>query len=226
VPSTSKGIPYPVSTDPVAAGASNMQAIAEALDARIPSTATALPASPYDGQTVLLRLGASPFTFLRMTWDATLARWVSDVDYVPLMRDPMSVITQTDVSVYTELSTSYTDLKRPWKAMTAAGLAMQYRFTLMFGNTINNVTYRVRPRIFGIDLGNAGWTAAVAVTNGELTNLSPSTTILRDTGWLDLTVGTPADWIRWRVEAMRDTGGTGKAGLHSEMLIQTRWVKA
>jgi hypothetical protein len=35
MPNTAKGLPYPVSSDPVAQGAANIQALAEAVDARI-----------------------------------------------------------------------------------------------------------------------------------------------------------------------------------------------
>jgi hypothetical protein len=46
---TSRGLPYPLPTEPVSEGAAAIRALAEAIDPH-PSVGTTLPSAPYDGQ--------------------------------------------------------------------------------------------------------------------------------------------------------------------------------
>lgn len=226
MPNTAKGFPYPAASDPVAQGAAAMQAIAESLEVRVPSSVAALPVAPYDGQIANLRLGATPFDYLQLTYDATLAKWVSAVDRVPLVRDHNSVITQTDISVFTELGATYNDWRLPWGARVTAGLTAQIRFSLMFGCTINNVAYYVKPTVYSIAVGGS-WAFPTAIDACQLTIASGAAggMVLRDSGWQNLVVGTVADYFKFRAQGMRATGGTGKAGQHSEMVVEVRWIK-
>ena len=75
---TPKGLPYPASTDPVSQGAAAIQALALAVDARIPgiyANAAALPASPSPGTIALVRVAADEL--VELAFDSTLGRWTS-----------------------------------------------------------------------------------------------------------------------------------------------------
>jgi hypothetical protein len=75
---TPKGLPYPASSDPVAQGAAAIQALATAVDKRIPgiyANAAALPAAPSPGTIALVRVAADEL--VELAYDSTLGRWTS-----------------------------------------------------------------------------------------------------------------------------------------------------
>lgn len=75
---TPQGLPYPASTDPVSQGAANIQALAEATDARLvnPAPSASPPSSPIAGQRWALQ--AAPgviWTFAYVPTDPTYKWW-------------------------------------------------------------------------------------------------------------------------------------------------------
>lgn len=87
---------------------------------------TALPGSPTDGQTVKLRIGASPYRYLVMTYDATYAKWVSD-EYLTAWDNSYSISHNTTINT---VSSGFFPIRGSdnYAALRAAGLHMQMRF--------------------------------------------------------------------------------------------------
>jgi hypothetical protein len=158
---------------------------------------TSLPASPSNGQKVLLRLGSSPYTFLEMTYDATYGHWVSaEFNLGGGNVDVMAGYGMTDHG-FGAFSL----------APATAGLTFQLKGGGLITGTGNNEIATAYFQILQIATnGSAAWTSGIWIGNGnENTTTYVAinwTTMALNTGYdvgvCHAELYTPANWGSFR----------------------------
>lgn len=169
-----------------------------------------------DGTPGVLRIGASPYDFIGLTYDATYGKWVG----------AFSEITQilnvgTTSGSYVEVGG---DNWSAYKVFADAGLTLQASFSAIISQSTAVGT-------MGVELGYA--TANDGATNFALTAW-PATEILfivpdtnavfkKGTGWQSLPAVTSRDALRLGVFLKSGNAGVGTA-LIAQMIVKRRWV--
>lgn len=224
MPSTTRGFPYPLSTEPVAEGAAAIQALAEAVEARYGASATTVAAldPDVDGRQALIRVGSTPYSFLGLVYDATLAKWVSPELWLnPAPSDTDGLLSNTDVLTITEYNAAHRHYL-PYKAFKDAGLSMQLRLIGFCQHTATEIAhFRL-----GFDPVNAGGTKGATPTWSAwaLDSASSSSETMRDSGWQAEPAITATDYVGLAIGGYRNSGGTTKVAAIRHPLIGYRWV--
>lgn len=146
------------------------------------SGGTTLPATPIDGQLYNLRLGTSPYEFVRVIWDATYGKWVSDI--VSETSIQSTLVVPNNASYVNTVTTVIEN----FKVMYDAGLRPQFTFSA----NAAAATLRLAPSMSEYIEGGGGSTI---LTAGDANSIGPwSSTfvdIFKTSGKIQPTVSAP-----------------------------------
>jgi hypothetical protein len=172
----------------------------------------------FAGALGLLRLGASPFEFIALTYDATYGHWVSPVFDLGLVCSNASSNSSSDVQIGRAALL-------PYGAFVTAGLTLQTRgyFTLTETGTGETATCSMK---LGTQAQNGalGSTGAFTATYGSVAIPAPvtATPYLGDTGWAS-PASAPTSAAYAAIQATARTSGTANAKNFDAQLAY-RWI--
>lgn len=130
---------------------------------------TALPVSPTDGLTVLLKLGTTPFSTIMLTWDNALGKWVSEEWQVKSYE--WAISHNTTIST---VSGSEFVISMDHAAKVSAGLKLQIRIIWAWANFSNSVGI-IYFQTLGSSEGDSGpWATSFSEINGLSVTLTSS----------------------------------------------------
>lgn len=178
-------------------------------------TGTSLPGSPADGDAFLLRLGSTPYDFIGLVYDATLAKWVSDV----------IVFGHTETNE-TTTSTSYVNVTNPrahlpfHKAAYDAGLRLQVQLSAEISNSGANTSSL---RVMLQESADASVTTTVIATSPDPTVANTVATIKYFwSAWVDFTYS-PAPSVANVIAVVQKKTSAGTATF-APIDFRLRWV--
>ena len=171
----------------------------------------------------LLRIGASPYDFIALTYDTTYAKWVSPVWNFSGQKQSNFTETKTDVSVMTEMD--LLNFQTPIiqvKKYQDAGLTLQVN--LHCEATWNTSTEYFQGQ-FGYHTLADGAVLGAVVFFGTIVTVNTAINALRPTHWgWQAPTGITAEQIALSMGFMRITGGTPKTASMSRPWWEVRWV--
>lgn len=167
-----------------------------------------------DGKVGGLRLGATPFDFLGLVYDATYGKWVSQ---------PFEVCSTQFASTGTTATGDFTafDATIAHKAFTDAPLVLQLRFIGRLNCTGGGNTCGISVAGTAYTDGDtaAGSTATVVL----LAKANYTTTTYKDTGWVAGPVmATPETMMNTLLQLTTAGGGAANVSLYGKLI--GRWV--
>jgi len=135
---------------------------------------SSLPVGPVDGQVQRLRLGSSPYEFIRMVYDSTYGHWVGGAE---ILLQSVSSSSANTGNVWMNIGVGAVI---PYKALTDAALTLQVRISGVCHN----------PSAGTLDLGvqltpyavNGG--AGTASTDSALVTTTSTSDVMLDSGWV------------------------------------------
>ena len=176
-------------------------------------TTVALLGQGRDGRAAQLRVGSSPYEFLGLVYDATLAKWVSQ----PVARVSIPRVAPGNTSgAYIEVQTQPWGFISDFKALYDAGLRPQFH---LMGHGFG--TMNIAPYLGGFDLAGGGSiTDFLAAADGNSIAWLPSATTFQSTGWIQPTLGTaPTTEDHAYVTPRFKVGATGTL-INGELLVR------
>jgi hypothetical protein len=180
------------------------------------TTGSGLPATPSGGQPGRIRAGSSPFDFLTLYYDSTLAKYVS----APFVLAGVSAAAPTSTSaVYATLTTAEQyGVMWPYKSFADAGLVLQLRTWGLFRNSSGANTTFAAVVVQGVNVGGA----VSNVVNPEAAEVSVTsgTDVGSDSGWVTPTIAASLDTM-WGLLRVKVTAGTGT---YTRLMVQGRWT--
>lgn len=158
--------------------------------------------TPPDGAFGRLRLGASPYSFVDIRYDATYAKWVSASQVFPMTGGA------NDTGYGSGTLREFANVGRPntavpWAVMDTAGLKPELRCVgeVVSGATGGFTSSFFYPGFRTANVGSSSWTSDTHFTGGAGTTVttqdtSGATWKIQDTGWVTIDAGyTATDFI-------------------------------
>ena len=170
------------------------------------------------GRTGVIRGGATPYDFLKVTYDQVYGKWTSDP--IPMGHGTAGFALQTIATGYITVPGVSAQSIMPWRTWDTAGLAPQMRLKAGLRITpAGTVTMTIRARSMDfnsvtVNSSDQAWTITSTNTGGTYER--------KDSGWQDLAGLTLADTIDFiplvKVNLAANTGAV------QEHAVILRWV--
>jgi hypothetical protein len=181
----------------------------------------------YEGRTVQLRVGSSPYTFLTMTYDATYGKWVSNTS-TPLVigatRGGNGAV--SGASTYTNLfGTGFVNtpiLDERFYDMWQAGLRPQFKYSYSAQPNTNGVGMKFREEYDYNDGPSGNLTTDVTGLDSETSGTTPAYFVV-NTDWEQPALSTPVSGRRLSIQPYGFNVGTPTA--NNYLLSMTAWVR-
>jgi hypothetical protein len=185
------------------------------------TTVTALPASPADGETVLLRLGSSPYEFIMMTFDATYSNWVSTHPLLITGNGLEAEVTTTSNTPVAGMSI----LINRYKTYYDAGLRLQVSVAGRYRSTDATGTAKLHAEILGGTL-NVTTLSSLGTTTGVTSPSGNANTFLQAVSdWQDFSASDPGSDTQAFIRMILTRGVAGTAGVTLRNM-SLRWIAA
>lgn len=175
-----------------------------------------LPAAPGSGAPGRIKAGSSPFDFMTLYYDATLAKWVSAATVVTSKESSATTTTTTGISYGTPIDQVRAMV--PQSVFTSAGLAIQMRLVANMRISALGSTAFIACLPQVADAG-ANWANMVAAEILQLSTGS-SSDITVDSGWTDVSITANGALMRTliRVKVSANTG------TYNDWSVLLRWT--
>jgi hypothetical protein len=182
------------------------------IEARLlgPAATVAGLGTPVDGSIGTLAAGASPYELVTLTYNASLAKWVS-----PFALGPVGI-----TSGFTSTSTSYVavsdaSVRRAhipnFKDLYDAGLRLQLWAECDFHNSAGGNTSFIAVAMFEYSSGDPTVTQVGSTVGAEITVVGTTHTY-RSSGWVDFNPAAPAKQNIVLISEVKVSAGTGTYG--------------
>lgn len=209
----------------------NMRCIIAGASTAVAALNTTWGATVPDGAIGRVKVGTSPFDFVDLRYDASLAKWVSQAVVIPMTGGANdNTYSSTVIKEFAHIGRVNTGL--PWKPYDTAGLKPQFRLTgsVGFDAAGSASSFLFYPGYRTANIGDSAWVTDTSHVTGY-----GGTTILmfgstggafnvQDTGWQNIDAGyTPTDLISPTTVLAKITGTSTLSFLFVDGAMQFRW---
>lgn len=183
--------------------------------------------SPVDGMVGEIRLAASPYTLVTLTYDATYAHWVSDPQLLMLDSSGATGIAGNTNGAYADIASTFLVSRQAHIAnilsANTAGLTPQFRVSAWLNTGAGGGTIKLRVAVGYANNGDASaaWSLAQWVT-GDLCSVSTSTDTFEMSDFAGVTGTAPTTQEHGIVRPQ--LFNSTSAGLVRALQIWFRWV--
>jgi hypothetical protein len=176
-----------------------------------------LPGGPYNGQVVRLRLGASPYAFMRLVYDSTYAHWVADERVVAFGGSNNN---NNTANAWQTASAPFSFTMVQYGLFATAGLTLQLRAVAVI-NSNGTASLDAGVQCTPYNIGGAAGTPSTDAALTGMSALTTATPTLRDSGWVSAPSFTSADFA---LIVPRIRSNTNNIGTWSNFTISARWI--